>query len=126
MVKPMYESHRPMLKSMQDAWNASHALSLMSRRCKAAKAETPAAGFSQARSETDGGEDDRWIQLDIHVGKLYQLLAGGAISVTDFRCRDHAAKCCVRTLCLQACSHGLNGSAVGDGSGARRCQDCLS
>ena len=119
----MYESHRPMQRSSQDAWNASPALPAMSRRRKGAMAKTAAAGFHQTRMATDSIEDDRWIRLDINVGKLYQLLACGAMSVTDFRCRDHDTKCCIRALCLQACSHGLNGLAVVDSPESCYCQD---
>lgn len=50
------------------------------------------------------------IYLEISVAKLRQLLTCGAVRVTDFRCLDHASKCCVRTLCLYACARRLGES----------------
>ena len=52
--------------------------------------------------------EESGIELAIDAEKLYQLLACGAVSVTDFRCLDHVSKCRVRTLCLHACAHRLN------------------
>lgn len=71
-------------------------------------------GIAAGREAEEDG-----IELAIDAGKLYQLLVCGAVSVTDFRCLDHASKCRVRTLCLRACAHRLNrGGAAGT---ARRC-----
>ena len=84
-----------------------------------ARVHAPAAGFHDART-TDNAEEEHRIGLEISAGKLYQLLACGAVSVTDFRCLDRASKCRVRTLCLHACAHRLNEDGA-TGTARRRC-----
>ena len=52
------------------------------------------------------------IGLEISAEKLYQLLACGAISLSDFRCLNCASKQQVRRLCLYACAQQLHKNAL--------------
>ena len=78
-----------------------------------ARASARATGFHDART-ADHAEEDHRIGLEISAGKLYQLLACGAVSVTDFRCLDGASKHRVRILCLHACAYRLNGGCAAE------------
>lgn len=123
----MHESHQSLLKSLRDDWNTSQALPPALRRRKDAIAGAPTAGFHDVRAIiASNTEEDRWIGLEISSAKLYQLLIHGAVSLTDFRCLDHASKCRVRTLCLHACAHCLNDSVSAVGTRPRRRTNCQS
>ena len=66
---------------------------------------------------THHGGEEHWVKLEVSTTKLYQLLLGGTVTLSDFRCLDDPTKRCVRTLCLRACARSLQGRAVALGSG---------
>lgn len=117
----MYQSNRIVPKSLRDDWNASQTLPPALRRRKDAIAKAPTAGFHDVRTIASNNEEDCWIGLEISSAKLYQLLVRGVVSLTDFRCLDHASKCRVRTLCLHACAHCLNDCVSTVGKRPCRC-----
>ena len=117
----MCESHHAALKSSRvDQGDPQVLFSTLHKRQNAVtRVRLPVSGFHEVQA-VDPTEEDHWIGLEISAEKLYQLLVCGAMRVADFRCLDHAAKCCVRALCLHACAHGLNGSVSTVGAGPYR------